>query len=127
MAHDIRINVSVGEVRVAVVENGRLEALSCTRLLGAEESGGGLIGDIVLGRVSRVVPAVQAGFVEIGHERAGFLGARELRCLTADLANDPPVGAVLREGDAVLVNKAPAAASARPNPIALLSVISHAP
>ena len=104
MAHEIRINVSVGEVRVAVVEEDRLEALSCTRLLGADEVGGGsLIGDIVLGRVTRVVPAVQAGFVEIGHERAGFLGAREVRCLTGDLANDPPVTAVLHEGDAVLV------------------------
>jgi len=103
MAQEIRINVSVGEVRVAVVEEGRLQALSCTRLLGADEAGGGLIGDIVFGRVTRVVPAVQAAFVEIGHERAGFLGAREVRCLTDDPSVDPPVGAVLHEGDAVLV------------------------
>jgi ribonuclease G len=107
MAEDVLINVSVGEVRVAVVEDGRLEALSCTRLLGAEEPGGvGLIGDIVLGRVARVVPAVQAAFVEIGHERAGFLGAREVRCLAPDGAaatEDPPISSVLREGDKVLV------------------------
>lgn len=107
MAEDVLINVSVGEVRVAVVEDGRLEALSCTRLLGAEEPGGvGLIGDIVLGRVVRVIPAVQAAFVEIGLERAGFLGARELRCLApdgADAVDDPPISAVLREGDKVLV------------------------
>jgi ribonuclease G len=101
---DILINVSIGEVRVAAVEDGRLQALSCTRLLGADEPGGvGLIGDIVLGRVVRVVPAVQAAFVEIGHERAGFLGARELRCLTDDPTVDPSIGAVLREGDKVLV------------------------
>jgi ribonuclease G len=101
---DILINVSVGEVRVAAVEDGRLQALSCTRLLGADEPGGvGLIGDIVLGRVARVVPAVQAAFVEIGHERAGFLGARELRCLSDDPTEDPPISAILREGDTVLV------------------------
>ena len=101
---DILINVSVGEVRVAAVEEGRLQALSCTRLLGADEPGGvGLIGDIVLGRVVRVVPAVQAAFVEIGLERAGFLGAREVRCLSDYPAQDPAISAVLREGDTVLV------------------------
>ncbi len=101
---DILINVSVGEVRVAAVEDGRLQALSCTRLLGSDEPGGvGLIGDIVLGRVARVVPAVQAAFVEIGHERAGFLGARELRCLSDNPSEDPPISAILREGDKVLV------------------------
>lgn len=102
---EIRINVSVGEVRVAVVEDGRLEALSCTRVLGADEAGGGasLIGDIILGRVTRVVPAVQAAFVEIGHERAGFLGAREVRCFAEDTTDDPPISAVVREGDAILV------------------------
>jgi len=109
MAQEVRINVSVGEVRVAVVEDGRLQALSCTRLLGSEESGGHL-GDIILGRVVRVVPAVQAAFVEVGRERAGFLGAREARCLvsehSAEDAPDPTISQILREGDAVLVQVA---------------------
>ncbi len=103
MAQEILINVGVGEVRVAVVENGRLQALSATRLLGAEEIGGGLIGDIVLGRVVRVLPAVQAAFVDIGHERSGFLAARETRSLAADPSVDPEISRVLREGDTVLV------------------------
>lgn len=102
MAQEIRINVSVGEVRVAVVEKDRLEALSCTRLLGAEETGGH-VGDIVLGRVVRVVPAVQAAFVEIGRERAGFLGAREARCLAPDPSAEVSISQLLREGDKVLV------------------------
>ncbi len=103
MAKDILINVGVGEVRVAVVENGRLQALSATRLLGAEEIGGGLIGDIVLGRVVRVLPAVQAAFVDIGHERSGFLAARETRSLSPDPTVEPEISRVVREGDAVLV------------------------
>jgi len=101
MAQEIRINVSVGEVRVAVVEKDRLEALSCTRLLGAEDSGG--VGDIVLGRVVRLVPAVQAAFVEIGRERAGFLGAREARCLAPESGAETSISQLLREGDKVLV------------------------
>lgn len=104
MAQEILINVGVGEVRVAVVENGKLQALSSTRMLGGEEaSGGSLIGDIVLGRVVRVLPAVQAAFVEIGRERAGFLGVREARCLAEDPAAETPISQVLREGDTVLV------------------------
>lgn len=102
MAQEIRINVSVGEVRVAVVAEGRLEALSCTRLIGAEEAAGH-VGDIVLGRVVRVVPAVQAAFVEIGRERAGFLGAREARCLLPDKEGEPSISQLMREGDKVLV------------------------
>ncbi|MDR3526601.1 MAG: Rne/Rng family ribonuclease [Rhizomicrobium sp.] len=109
MAQEIRINVSVGEVRVAVVENRRLEALSCTRLLGSEESSGHL-GNIILGRVVRVVPAVQAAFVEIGRERAGFLGAREARCLVpennTDGAPELSISQLVREGDCVLVQVA---------------------
>lgn len=104
MAQEILINVGVGEVRVAVVDSGKLQALSSTRMLGAEEaSGSSLIGDIVLGRVVRVLPAVQAAFVDIGRERAGFLGARETRCLADDPSSDPLISQVLREGDAVLV------------------------
>lgn len=104
MAQEVLINVGVGEVRVAVVDDGKLQALTCTRMLGAEEdSGGSLIGDIVLGRVVRVLPAVQAAFVDIGRERAGFLGARETRCLAGDPTSDPSISQVVREGDTVLV------------------------
>ncbi len=104
MSQEIFINVGAAETRVAVVRDGKLEALSCTRTLNSSEANGSsLIGDIVLGRVIRVVPAVQAAFVEIGHERAGFLGAREARCLVPDAAVETPIGELLREGDKVLV------------------------
>ena len=54
--------------------------------------------------VQRVVPAVQAAFVGIGHDRAGFLGAREAHCL-ATLPHDSEfaIGDLVREGAAVLV------------------------
>jgi ribonuclease G len=103
MAQDIFITVGAGEVRVAAVEEGRLQALSCTRLLGVEASGSSLIGDIVLGRVVRVMEAVQAAFVEIGQERAGFLGAREARALAPEAEGEPAIGQLVREGDKVLV------------------------
>ncbi|MGH6877492.1 MAG: Rne/Rng family ribonuclease [Rhizomicrobium sp.] len=91
MDKEILINAGAGEIRVAVVEDGRLQELFCERTIGIDDaparrrSGGqGLIGNIVLGRVQRVLPGMQAAFVDIGLDRAGFLGVREARCL-ADL------------------------------------------
>ena len=107
MAQEILINVGAAETRIAVVENGKLEALSRERTLGDDNqaaAGRSPVGDIVLGRVTKVLPAVQAAFVEIGHERAGFLGAREARCLgDASGDHEPAIGELVREGDPVLV------------------------
>ena len=110
MSQEILINVSAAEIRIAVVEDGRLQALSRERTLGADgeaTAGRSFVGDIVLGRVLKVLPAVQAAFVEIGRERAGFLGAREARSLGGphDLSgeHEPPIGELVREGEEVLV------------------------
>ncbi|HEY2444770.1 MAG TPA: Rne/Rng family ribonuclease [Rhizomicrobium sp.] len=91
MKKEILINAGAGEIRVAIVEDDRLQELFLERTSGlgdgapkrrAAESGGhSLIGNIVLGRVQRVLPGMQAAFVDIGLDRAGFLGAREARCL----------------------------------------------
>ncbi|HUO99404.1 MAG TPA: Rne/Rng family ribonuclease [Rhizomicrobium sp.] len=102
MSQEIFINVGVAEVRVAVVTEHELQALSSTRILGGEAATT-LVGDIVLGRVVRVVPAVQAAFVEIGHERAGFLGAREARVLQLHAPGEPSIGELVHEGEKVLV------------------------
>jgi ribonuclease G len=90
MKKEILINAGAGEIRTAVVEDGRLQELFFDRTLGIGEgaarrrgslSGQSLIGNIILGRVQRVLPGMQAAFVDIGLDRAGFLGAREARCL----------------------------------------------
>ena len=61
----------------------------------------------MLGRVQRVLPGMQAAFVDVGLERAGFLGAREARCL-ADLPGfeedrTPKIGDCVHEGEEILV------------------------
>src|SRR5882672_8824025 len=94
MPKEVLINAGAGEIRVALVEDGRLQELALERTVGLDEggarnrkegrSGHSLVGNIILGRVQRVLPGMQAAFVDIGMERAGFLGAREARCL-ADL------------------------------------------
>ncbi len=110
MANDVLINVGPGETRVAVLHDGRLEELYIERTAGLPEgegrAGHSVLSNIVLGRVQRVLPAMQAAFVDIGLDRAGFLGAKEARCL-ADLPGFgeglPQIGHCVREGEAILV------------------------
>ena len=68
MAHEILINVTPQETRVAMLEQGVVQELHIERT-----SARGLVGNIYLGRVARVLPGMQSAFVEIGLERAAFL------------------------------------------------------
>ncbi len=68
MQEDILINWSPQETRVAIVENGALQELHVERTLGR-----GLVGNVYLGKVARVLPGMQSAFVDIGLERAAFL------------------------------------------------------
>ena len=102
---EILINAGAAEIRVAVVEDGKLQTLTSELAFDIAAHGGrSLVGDVVLGRVQRVLPAVQAAFVAIAQERSGFLGAREARCLAAaSYSGEFAIGNLVREGDAVLV------------------------
>lgn len=68
MQEDILINWSPQETRVAVVENGALQELHVERTLER-----GLVGNVYLGKVARVLPGMQSAFIDIGLERAAFL------------------------------------------------------
>lgn len=68
MGNEILINVNAGETRVALLENGTLVELYLER-----HSEQGITGNIYKGRVVRVLPGMQAAFVDIGLEKAAFL------------------------------------------------------
>ena len=68
MQEDILINWSPQETRVAVVESGVLQELHVERTLER-----GLVGNVYLGKVARVLPGMQSAFIDIGLERAAFL------------------------------------------------------
>ncbi len=68
--NEILINVSEGETRVAILEQGSFNELHIER-----ENDRIMTGTVVLGRVSRVLPGMQAAFVDIGLEKAAFLYA----------------------------------------------------
>jgi ribonuclease G len=73
MSTEILINASLHEARAAVVENGVLQEVFLERA-----SRRGLISNIYKGRVSRVLPGMQAAFIEIGMERTAFLHASDI-------------------------------------------------
>src|SRR3954464_11842789 len=68
MASELIINASLPETRIAMMENGEIQELLIERA-----SGKGIVGNIYKGRVTRVLPGMQAAFVDIGLEKAAFL------------------------------------------------------
>jgi ribonuclease G len=73
VSEEILINMTPRETRVGVVENGMLQELHVERT-----SRRGYVGNVYKGRVQRVMPGMQAVFVDIGLERAAFLHASDI-------------------------------------------------
>jgi len=69
------ISVETKETRVALIENGIIAELHIER---SGNKDAGSVGDVVLGRVTRVLPGLQAAFIDIGQERAAFLHVEDL-------------------------------------------------
>jgi len=65
---EILINITPQETRVAIVENGALQEVCIER-----QRSRGIVGNIYKGKVNRVLPGMEAAFVDIGLEKAGFL------------------------------------------------------
>jgi ribonuclease G len=85
MQEDILINWSPQETRVAVVEHGAVQELHVERTFER-----GLMGNVYLGKVARVLPGMQSAFIDIGLERAAFLHV-------ADVWHPPALGETLSE------------------------------
>ncbi len=73
MSEELLVNVTPQETRVAVVENGVLQEMVVER-----QHSRGLVGNIYRGKVVRVLPGMQAAFLEIGEARTAFLHVSEL-------------------------------------------------
>jgi len=79
LSEEILINVTPRETRVALIENGLLQEIYLER-----RSRLGHVGDIYLGKVVRVMPGMEAAFVDIGLERAAFLHSADIAPIGAD-------------------------------------------
>ena len=106
MSAEILINVTPQESRVALLENGILQELFIER-----SSSQGIVGNIYKGKVLRVLPGMEAAFIDIGQEKAAFLHASDLRFPKEQLFNGdtpeeeislPPISQLLHDGKYVL-------------------------
>ncbi|MDX1498350.1 MAG: ribonuclease G [Woeseiaceae bacterium] len=98
---EILINVTPSEVRAALLENGILQEVHIERAARR-----GVISNIYKGRVTRVLPGMQAAFVEIGLERTAFLHVSDIVRRDNGAAAEPEVPNIrdiVREGDELLV------------------------
>ncbi len=119
MSTEIICNRTGRELRVALIEHGQLAELNIDR-----GDNRGFVGNIYLGRVVRVLPGMQAAFVEIGLERAAFLYVGDIHADVLHLHTDddqrpepppekkttgkgrggqPPIQDLLKEGQEVVV------------------------
>ena len=105
MSEEILINVTPQETRVAVVENGILQEIYIERSQKL-----GLVGSIFKGNVSRVLPGMQAAFIDIGLDRTGFLHTSDIVTATDtpstiddDSIQQPAIESLLHEGQEILV------------------------
>jgi ribonuclease G len=110
VSEEILINVTPRETRVGVVENGMLQEVHVERA-----SRRGYVGNVYKGRVQRVMPGMQAVFVDIGLERAAFLHASDIvrpplpasaegaEVVPAGNGHTPSISELVHEGQEIVV------------------------
>jgi len=102
MSEEILINITPQETRVAVVENGVLQEVHIERARNR-----GIVGNVYKGRASRILPGMQAAFIDIGLERAAFLHLSDLRLPPGGNGHEggepPSISALLHDGQEIVV------------------------
>ena len=103
MSGELLINVTPSETRVALIENGVLQEVHVER-----EAKRGLVGNIYLGKVIRVLPGMQAAFIDINLDKAAFLHASDINSklmLNEEGKNKqvPDIRSLVHEGQYIVV------------------------
>src|SRR5688572_4326477 len=98
VTEEILVNVTPQEMRVAVIEQGVTQEVHVERA-----SSRGLVGNIAMGRVIRVLPGMQSAFVDIGGERAAFLHVADMRAHRHGSEQPTPIERLLGEGQHLMV------------------------
>lgn len=98
MSDEILINVTPPETRVAIVENGVLQEVLIERTRRR-----GLVGNIYKGKICRILPGMQAVFVDIGLERAAFLHISDLSPQDREKTTTEQIEQIFRDGQEIIV------------------------
>lgn len=113
MSEEILVNVTNVETRVALIENGLLQEIYIER-----HNNRGHVGDVRRGKVVRVMPGMDAAFVEVGLEKAAFIHASDISAIDSDgheVREDShkPIQELVREGQHIIVQVAKDAISTK--------------
>ncbi|MBK5915016.1 ribonuclease G [Rhodocyclus purpureus] len=98
MPEEILINFTPQETRVAVVYQGAVQELHIER-----NASRGLVGNVYLGRICRILPGMQSAFVDVGLERTAFLHVGDIREARPPGEAPKPIERLLHEGQSILV------------------------
>jgi ribonuclease G len=98
MSEEILINVTPQETRVAVMQLGVVQDLHIER-----GSSRGIVSNVYIGKVKRVLPGMQSAFVDIGLERSAFLHVADIWENSRNIEAAKPIEKLLFEGQALLV------------------------
>ncbi len=98
MSDEILINITPPETRVAIVENGVVQEVLIERTRRR-----GLVGNVYKGKICRLLPGMQAAFVEIGLEKAGFLHVSDLCPDERGRSDQDQIEVIFKDGQDLLV------------------------
>ena len=99
MSSELLVNVTPMETRVALVSNGILQEIAVER-----SKSRGIVGNIYCGKVVRVLPGMQAAFVDIGQARSGFIHVDDIhRDQDETRGTNRNIRDLLAEGQSVVV------------------------
>jgi len=97
MTEEILINFTPQETRVAVMQQGVVQELHIERTASR-----GLVGNVYLGRIVRILPGMQSAFVDVGLERTAFLHVADI-WQPRETAQERPIEKILAEGQSIVV------------------------
>ncbi len=98
MTEDILINFAPQETRVAVMYQGAVQELHIERMASR-----GLVGNIYIGRVVRILPGMQSAFIDVGLDRTAFLHVADIREPRNGGGQARPIERILSEGQTIVV------------------------
>ncbi|MEY4120873.1 MAG: hypothetical protein RLZZ472_1264, partial [Pseudomonadota bacterium] len=98
MTEEILVNITPQETRVAIIAQGVVQELHIER-----SQSRGIVGNVYLGKVTRVLPGMQSAFVDIGLDKAAFLHVADLWMPKNSKPDNTPIEKLVFDGQTILV------------------------
>ncbi len=98
MIEEILVNITPQETRVAIIQQGAVQELHIER-----SQSRGIVGNVYLGKVTRVLPGMQSAFVDIGLDKAAFLHVADLWMPKNSKPDNTPIEKLVFDGQTILV------------------------